>query len=328
MTARVPQASRPASQGGEAVRPVRARRAHSRPPRRGIPPGWWPLTTRAGPPHRLSVPRRIARSPARASRHRPGANPRVPTLGALSFPASRFEREMHDFFGIVPADHPLPRRLARHAHWPSGWHPMLRDAGPPPFTENEPVPVRRRRGRRRLRDPRRPGARGTHRTGPLPLLGGRREHPQAQGAALVHPPGRREAVRGPRALGQPPLRSASWRHLRGARPGAHPRRRGRPRAGGAGSRPRAAGDPRRARASLQPRRRPRGPGKRRGLLARELACPADPRGLLRSTRRTRAPPSPGRHLPRRRRSRRPRSAARSPRSPPTSPTSRPSSAIR
>jgi Ni,Fe-hydrogenase III large subunit/Ni,Fe-hydrogenase III component G len=59
-------------------------------------------------------------------------NPTVPTLAPLSFPAGRFEREMHDLYGIQPADHPLPRRLVRHRNWPSGWYPMRRDAGPPP----------------------------------------------------------------------------------------------------------------------------------------------------------------------------------------------------
>lgn len=58
--------------------------------------------------------------------------PRVPSLAGLSFPAGRFEREMRDLFGIVPTDHPLPRRLVRHFHWPRGWYPMLADAGEPP----------------------------------------------------------------------------------------------------------------------------------------------------------------------------------------------------
>ncbi|MEP7034707.1 MAG: NADH-quinone oxidoreductase subunit C, partial [Actinomycetota bacterium] len=71
----------------------------------------------------------------------PAGDPRIPTLASLSFPASRFEREMHDLFGIVPVGHPQPRRLVRHAHWPAGWYPMRHDAGaPPPFTETEPYP--------------------------------------------------------------------------------------------------------------------------------------------------------------------------------------------
>ena len=53
----------------------------------------------------------------------------MPSLAGLSFPASRFEREMRDLFGIDPVDHPHPRRLVLHQHWPDGWHPMRRDAG-------------------------------------------------------------------------------------------------------------------------------------------------------------------------------------------------------
>ena len=71
----------------------------------------------------------------------PASDPLLPSLAALSFPASRFEREMHDLFGIKPVNHPLDRRLVRHAHWPSGWYPMRRDAGaPPPFTDSEAYP--------------------------------------------------------------------------------------------------------------------------------------------------------------------------------------------
>ena len=71
----------------------------------------------------------------------PADHPQLPTLASLSFPASRFEREMHDLFGIVALDHPRPHRLVRHAHWPAGWYPMRHDAGPPPpFTDTEAYP--------------------------------------------------------------------------------------------------------------------------------------------------------------------------------------------
>ena len=71
----------------------------------------------------------------------PTADPRLPTLARLSFPGGRFEREMHDLFGLVPVDHPLPRRLVRHGHWPAGWYPMRRDAGAfPGLTDFEPFP--------------------------------------------------------------------------------------------------------------------------------------------------------------------------------------------
>lgn len=66
--------------------------------------------------------------------------PHLPSLAGISFAAGRFEREMHDLFGVVPDDHPLPRRLVRHPNWPAGWYPMRHDAGPPPpfATAHEP----------------------------------------------------------------------------------------------------------------------------------------------------------------------------------------------
>jgi Ni,Fe-hydrogenase III large subunit/Ni,Fe-hydrogenase III component G len=71
----------------------------------------------------------------------PADNPVLPSLASLSFPASRFEREMHDLYGIVPLNHPKPRRLVRHAHWPAGWYPMRHNAGPPPpFIDTEAYP--------------------------------------------------------------------------------------------------------------------------------------------------------------------------------------------
>ena len=59
-------------------------------------------------------------------------HPEVPTLSGLSFPASRFERELRDLFGVEPSGHPQPRRLVLHQHWPGDWFPMRHDAGPPP----------------------------------------------------------------------------------------------------------------------------------------------------------------------------------------------------
>jgi len=79
------------------------------------------LFTAGGPDRRAELHVRLDRD-----------DPAVPSLAALSFPAGRFEREMHDLYGIVPAGHPLPRRLVRHHHWPRGWYPMRADAGPPP----------------------------------------------------------------------------------------------------------------------------------------------------------------------------------------------------
>ncbi|SFS31624.1 NADH-quinone oxidoreductase subunit C [Saccharopolyspora flava] len=79
------------------------------------------LFTAAGPDRRIELHVPLERE-----------NPQVPSLAGMSFAAGRFEREMRDLFGIVPTDHPLPRRLVRHFHWPQGWYPMLADAGDPP----------------------------------------------------------------------------------------------------------------------------------------------------------------------------------------------------
>ena len=68
------------------------------------------------------------------------ARPEVPSLAGLSFPASRFEREFHDLFGIVPAGHPFLRPLVLHEHWPQGWHPMRHDAGPMPPMRSDAGP--------------------------------------------------------------------------------------------------------------------------------------------------------------------------------------------
>ena len=65
--------------------------------------------------------------------HLPHSQPALPSLAEISFPAGRFEREVRDLFGITPRDHPLPHRLVRHAHWPTGYHAMRHDAGAPTF---------------------------------------------------------------------------------------------------------------------------------------------------------------------------------------------------
>ena len=65
----------------------------------------------------------------------PRDEPWIPTLAGTCYSAGRFEREIRDLYGIDPVDHPLPRRLVRHGHWPTGWYPMLRDAGPAPGFE-------------------------------------------------------------------------------------------------------------------------------------------------------------------------------------------------
>lgn len=68
------------------------------------------------------------------------ASPKVPSLASASFPASRFERELHDLFGITPIGHPFLRRLVLHQHWPDDWYPMRRGAGPAPVMRDDAAP--------------------------------------------------------------------------------------------------------------------------------------------------------------------------------------------
>jgi len=46
----------------------------------------------------------------------PAAVARFASLATRSFAASRFEREIHDLFGLVPEGHPDLRRLALHQY--------------------------------------------------------------------------------------------------------------------------------------------------------------------------------------------------------------------
>jgi Ni,Fe-hydrogenase III large subunit/Ni,Fe-hydrogenase III component G len=55
-------------------------------------------------------------------------DPHFASLATRSFAASRFEREIQDQLGLVPAGHPDPRRLTLHQFWPDGYHPLRRDA--------------------------------------------------------------------------------------------------------------------------------------------------------------------------------------------------------
>jgi len=61
-------------------------------------------------------------------------SPILPSLATFYFPASRYEREIRDFFGIEFVGHPDRRPLVRHAFWPETFHPLLKDAAlPEPF---------------------------------------------------------------------------------------------------------------------------------------------------------------------------------------------------
>lgn len=78
----------------------------------------------------------------------PAEDRTFPSLAARWYLASRFEREIHDLFGLMPVDHPDLRRLPRHQFWPEQYHPLLKNAVvPEAFTDDgKPFPFRRVEG--------------------------------------------------------------------------------------------------------------------------------------------------------------------------------------
>lgn len=54
--------------------------------------------------------------------------PTIVSLATLHYPASRFEREIYDLFGIAADGHPDPRPLVRHGFWPTDYFPLRKDA--------------------------------------------------------------------------------------------------------------------------------------------------------------------------------------------------------
>ncbi|HWP45388.1 MAG TPA: NADH-quinone oxidoreductase subunit C, partial [Blastocatellia bacterium] len=58
----------------------------------------------------------------------PEADRTFPSLATRWYLASRFEREIHDLFGLFPTDHPDLRRLTKHQFWPADYHPLLKDS--------------------------------------------------------------------------------------------------------------------------------------------------------------------------------------------------------
>ncbi|HEY2987619.1 MAG TPA: NADH-quinone oxidoreductase subunit C, partial [Candidatus Binatia bacterium] len=66
----------------------------------------------------------------------PGKNPSIDSLGIICYPASRFEREIFDLFGVVPTGHPDPRPLVRHGFWPQDYFPLRKDARAEKFADD------------------------------------------------------------------------------------------------------------------------------------------------------------------------------------------------
>lgn len=70
----------------------------------------------------------------------PRENPFIDSMATFYFPASRFEREIKDMFGIEAIGHPDPRPLVRHAFWPSDYFPLRKDSVPPEHLEDDGTP--------------------------------------------------------------------------------------------------------------------------------------------------------------------------------------------
>ncbi|HLF75865.1 MAG TPA: NADH-quinone oxidoreductase subunit C [Dehalococcoidia bacterium] len=65
----------------------------------------------------------------------PRDDPEYPSLTPLLPAAQWYEREVKDLLGLIPVDHPDPRRLVLHETWPHGYHPLRKDVSaiePPP----------------------------------------------------------------------------------------------------------------------------------------------------------------------------------------------------
>ena len=67
-----------------------------------------------------------------ASEHLPVDDPTIPSMATFYYPASRFEREIRDLFGIQSVGQPDPRPLVRHGFWPEDYAPLRKDAVSPP----------------------------------------------------------------------------------------------------------------------------------------------------------------------------------------------------
>src|SRR3989449_889183 len=64
----------------------------------------------------------------------------IDSMATFYYPASRFEREIKDLFGIEAIDHPDTRPLVRHAFWPEGYFPLRKDFRQPEKFEDDGTP--------------------------------------------------------------------------------------------------------------------------------------------------------------------------------------------
>ncbi len=67
---------------------------------------------------------------AHASKDLPTDDPTIASMATFYYPASRFEREIKDLFGLEAIGHPDRRPLVRHAFWPEDYFPLRKNAAP------------------------------------------------------------------------------------------------------------------------------------------------------------------------------------------------------
>jgi Ni,Fe-hydrogenase III large subunit/Ni,Fe-hydrogenase III component G len=69
------------------------------------------------------------------------AHPELASLAPLCYPASRFEREIRDLFGVAVPAHPDPSPLVKHGFWPNDYYPLRKDVTEADFTDDgQPFP--------------------------------------------------------------------------------------------------------------------------------------------------------------------------------------------
>jgi len=77
---------------------------------------------------------------AHATKELPADHATIISMATFYYPASRFEREIKDLFGIQATGSPDRRPLVRHAFWPEDFFPLRKDAAIPEKFEDDGTP--------------------------------------------------------------------------------------------------------------------------------------------------------------------------------------------
>lgn len=77
---------------------------------------------------------------AHVTKELPPDNPTIISMATFYYPASRFEREIKDLYGIQATGSPDRRPLVRHGFWPEDYFPLRKDATVPEKFEDDGTP--------------------------------------------------------------------------------------------------------------------------------------------------------------------------------------------